>query len=445
VASEDPDAIWKPGYTGEIVHRPTTTRADRPSRRRRLGVAAVGVVVVAAIAILAVPRLTGDSDDTEASALGRIPTHIRERWTARFDQPVGAVTGTADVIVAQAGTELVALDAGSGAELWRVPAPGDARELEVMDGVVVSHDVASHPQTLAGFDLHDGHRLWSKELGQDLQMTLAGDHVVIPGFSAAGMVSSVEFLDPRTAKRLAAFEGQEIAMSSTAIRRRVGHVVEWYDRDSFELRARIDLARLGLDGVRTDGAPTDAGLVIAAYDRAWLLDGDDEVVSSLSLSHKLVAPWSLDELDGSGRYLVLQGVNTTTLLSVRHGELVELWTRPVAPIDWMMDYSRTILTVQQRSVEGSALVRVVDAPTGRAIFSGRQPGLHGPALGRNGFVAGTEPTDDGSWSVVGYDFTGTELWRLPVPSRGWPTLVPGALLTIGGDTDTRATTLTLLS
>jgi hypothetical protein len=445
VASEDPDAIWKPGYTGEIVYHPTTSKADRPSRRRRLLLAAVGVVVLAAIAVLTVPRLSGDSTDTDASALDRIPTHIRERWTARFDQPVGAVTGTADVIVARAGTELVALDAGSGAELWRVPAPGNAGELEVMDGVVVAHDVASHPQTLAAFDLHDGHRVWSKELRQDPQMTLAGDKVVIPGFSAAGMVSSVEFLDPRTGDRLAAFEGQEIAMSSTAIRRRVGAVVEWYDRDTFKLRARIDLARLGLDGIRTDGAPIDTGLVVATYDRAWLLDQDGGVVSSLSLSHKLVAPWSLDELDGSGRYLLLQGVDTTTLLSVRNGELVELWTRPVAPIDWMMDYSRTILTVQHRSIEGAALVRVVDAPTGRAIFSGRQPGLHGPALGRNGFVAGTEPTDDGSWSVVGYDFTGNELWRLPVPSSGWPTLVPGALLTISDDADTSATTLTLLS
>jgi hypothetical protein len=445
VASEDPDAIWKPGYTGEIVYPAAPSAANRPSRRRRFVVAAAGVVVLAAIAIVTVPRLTGDSDGTDASALDRIPTHIRERWTAHFDQPVGAVTGTADVIVARAGPELVALDAGSGAELWRAPASGDAGELEVMDGVLVSHDVASDPQSLAGFDLHDGHRLWFKELRQGPPMTLAGDEVVIPGFSAAGMVTSAEFLDPRTGKRLAAFEGQEIAMSSTAIRRRVGDEVEWYDRETFDLRARIDLARLGLHGLRATGAPTDAGLVIATFNHAWLLDDDGEVVSSLSLSHKLVAPWSLDELDGSGRYLVLQGVDTTTLLSVRNGELVERWTRALAPIDWMMDYSRTILTVQRRGIDGTGLERVFDAATGRAIFSGRQPGLHGPALGRNGFVAGTEPTDDGSWSVVGYDFTGTELWRLPVPSKGWPTLVPGALLTIGGDTGTRATSLTLLS
>jgi outer membrane protein assembly factor BamB len=442
VASEDPDAIWKPGYAGEIVYRPIGP-AQRPSRRRRLVGAGAGVAAAAAIAVLMVPRLTGDRDGTDALALDRIPTQIRERWTARFDRPVGAVTGTDKVIVARAGTDLVALDAGSGTEMWRVPAAGAGGELEVMDGVIVYHDVASHPQSLAGFDVDDGHRLWSKELRQGPPMTLAGDNVVIPGFSAGGMVTSVEFLDPRTGRRLAAFEGEGIAMSSTAIRRRVGDVVEWYDRDTFDLRARIDLAKLGLEGLRTAGAPTDAGLVIATYDRAWLLDGDGEVVSSLSLSRKLVAPWSLDELDGSGRYLVLQGVDATTLLTVRDGELVELWTRPVAPIDWMMDYSRTILAVQQQNIEGTALARAVDAPTGRAIFSGRQPGLHGPALGRNGFVAGTEPADDGSWSVVGYDFNGTELWRLPVPRSGWPTLVPGALLTIDGDA--RATTITLLS
>src|SRR5262249_43750882 len=158
-----------------------------------------------------------------------------------------------------------------------------------------------------------------------------------------------EFLDPQTGTREAAFEGQEVTLSSTSIRRRVGNVSEWYDRNTFDLRAKIDLARLDLDGLRTAGAPTDAGLVLATYDRAWLVDRDGEVVSSLTLSKKLVAPWSLDELDGSGRYLVLQGVNSTTLLSIRDGQLVELWTRPVAPIDWMMDYSRTVLTVQQRS------------------------------------------------------------------------------------------------
>jgi hypothetical protein len=445
VPRDDPDEIWKPGYTGEIVYPTAATASPRPSRRRWLTAVAVVVAAVAATAVVMVPRLSGDDDGTEASALDRIPTQIRARWTARFDGPVGAVTGTEDVIVARAGAELVALDAGSGAELWRVPVPGEAGELEVMDGVVVYHDVADTPQSLAGFDLHDGHRLWSMELRQGPQMTLAGDNVVIPGFSASGMVNFVEFLDPQTGGRLAAFEGQEIALSSTAIRRRVGDVVEWYDRDTFDLRARVDLARLGLHGLRIVGAPTDGGLVLATFDRAWLLDDAGQLVSSLSLSKKLVAPWSLDELDGSGRSVVLQGVDTTTLLTVRDGQLVELWTRPVAPIDWMMDYSRTILTVQQRSSEGSALVRVVDAPTGRAIFSGRQPGLHGPALGRNGFVAGTEPADDGSWSVVGYDFNGAELWRLPVPQRGWPTLVPGALLTIDDDTDARATTLTLLS
>jgi outer membrane protein assembly factor BamB len=444
VASEDPDAIWKPGYTGEIVYRSAPSEARRPSSRRRL-VLGIGVAAVAAMAGLAVPRLTGDREGTDASALDRIPTQIRERWTATLDRPVGPVTGTDDVIVARAGRELVALDAHSGTELWRVAAPGDAGELEVMDGVVVYHDVTGRPQTLAGFDLDGGHRLWSKRLRQGPEMTLAGDNLVIPGFSAGGMVNSVEFLDPRTGSRLAAFEGEDISLSSTAIRRRVDDVVEWYDRNTFDLRARIDLATLGLDGLRTAGAPTDAGLVIATYDRAWLLDADGKVASSLTLSRKLVAPWSLDELDGSGRYLILQGVDTTTLLTVRDGELVELWTRPVAPIDWMMDYSRTIMTVQQRSPEGSAMVGVVDAPTGRAIFSGRQPGLHGPTLGRNGFVAGTEPADDGSWSVVGYDFNGTELWRLPVPKKGWPTLLPGALLTIDDEPDTRATILTLLS
>jgi hypothetical protein len=107
----------------------------------------------------------------------------------------------------------------------------------------------------------------------------------------------------------------------------------------------------------------------------------------------------------------------------------------------MMDHFRTVVTV--RDLEGAE--QVVDASTGRAIFSGRQPGLDGLTLARNGFVAGTESGEDGSWTIVGYDFNGTELWRLPVPERGWPALLPGALLTVDHDTAGRATTLTLLS
>ena len=444
MVTQDPDAIWKPGYTGEVVYRLATTQVTPPPRRRRLVVVGVAVAAAAATAALVVTRLTSDRDAADSSALDRIPTKIRERWTATFDRPIGAVTGTEDVIVAHAGTELVTLDAGSGTERWRVPAPSDIGELGVIDGVVVFHDVSASAPSLAGFDLHDGHRMWSKTLRQGPEVTLAGDSLLIPGFSAGGMVNSVELLDPRTGSRLAAFEGEEITMSSTAIRRRVNDVVEWYDRDTLDLRARIDLVPLGLDRFRTAGAPTDAGLVISTFDRAWLLDGDGAVVSSVSLSQRLDAPWNLDELDGSGRYVVLQGVNTTTLLTVRDGRLQELWTRPVVPVEWMIDYSRTILTVRQLTNEGTGL-QVVDATTGRAIFSGRHPGLHGPALGRNGFVAGTEPDEDGSWSVVGYDFDGMELWRVPVPQRGWPTLVPGALLTIDDDTDARAATLTLLS
>jgi hypothetical protein len=400
-------------------------------------------VAATALGVVAVSRLAGDDDAGGSPALDRIPTQVRERWKATLDRPVAAVTGAGDVVVAQAGTELVSFDAHTGAQRWRVPVPSAAGELEMLDGVVVFHDASNDVQSLTGFDPRDGRRLWSETLRPGPEVTLAGDVLVVPGFSAGGMVKSVEFLDPRTGSRLAAFEGEDISLSSTAIRRRENDVVEWYDRDTFDLRARIDLATVGLDGVRTAGAPTDAGLVIATFDRVWLVDDHGAVLSSSALSEKLTAPWSLDELDGSGRYLVLQGVNATTLLTIRDGRLEELWTRPVAPIEWMIDYSRTVLAMRDGNNQWGPS-QEVDAATGRAIFSGRRPGLHGATLGRNGFVAGADQGDDGSWSVVGYDFAGTELWRLPVPKRGWPTLLPGALVTID-DTDSRVATLTLLS
>jgi hypothetical protein len=110
----------------------------------------------------------------------------------------------------------------------------------------------------------------------------------------------------------------------------------------------------------------------------------------------------------------------------------------------MTDYSRTIFTTEGWN-DGGPLMQVVDAATGRAIFSVRPPRLNGRSLRSNGFVAGTEARDDGTWTAVGYDFDGRELWRLPVPDRGWPTLLPGALLTVGYDAEVRTTRLTLLS
>ncbi len=442
MATQDPDALWKPGYTGEIVY-PAPTQ-ESPPRRRATWLVGAGVVAAIATVGVTVSRLGEEGNAGESSALDRIPTQIRERWTTTLDRPVVSVTGTTDMVVALAGSELVTIDAASGAERWRVPAPAPVGELEVIDGVVVFHDVSPERSSLTAFDVRNGRRVWSKTLRHGPDVTLADDQLVVPGFGAGGMVSSIEFLDPRTGSRLAAFEGEEVSMSSTAIRRRVDDRVEWYDRDTFDLRAGVELAALGLDGFRTAGAPTDAGLVIATFDRAWLLDPDGAVVSTLSFSTKLAAPWSLDELDGSGRYVVLQGVNATTMLTIRDGRLDELWTRPVAPVEWMTDYSRTIFTAERWN-DGDPLMQVVDAATGRAIFSTRPPRLDGLSLSRNGFVAGTEPREDGTWTAVGYDFDGRELWRLPVPDRGWPTLLPGALLTVGHDTEAGTTRLTLLS
>jgi hypothetical protein len=298
VATPDPDAMWKPGYHGEIIY---PVAGVTPPRRRRSTAVGVGVVAAVAVAVTAVAfSLVRDRDSGDSSALDRIPTQIRERWTVTLDQPVGVVTGTDRVIVAHAGAELVTLDAASGTERWRVPAPSDVGAVQMIDGVVVFQDLSRGDESLTAFDVDDGDRLWSRALRRAPAVTLTGDSVVIPGFSAGGMVSSVELVDPRTGRRLAAFEGEEITMSSTAIRRRVDDVVEWYDRDTFDLRDRVDLASLGLGHLRTAGAPTDAGLVVATFDRAWLLDRDGTVVSSLSLSNKLTAPWSVDELDGSG-------------------------------------------------------------------------------------------------------------------------------------------------
>ena len=451
MAARDPDAIWKPGYTGEIVWE------RRPRPRRTWTIVAAPVVALVLAGGLAAWWTTRDGEGREPAS-DRIPTHADERWSVTLDaSSVAAVTGTGDTIVAATGPEprLVALDADSGSVRWRVPAPDESLvSLQIVDGVLVADYLdAGGDQSLAGFDLGDGRRLWSARVAGG-RGSIVSDALIVLRLDRATVTPVVDLIDVTTGNHRASLAADEISTSSTSIIRRQGDHVEWYDPATFERRGRIDLVPLGLERSRFTVVPTDAGVVIATGQKAMLLDASGAVVSSIDLPPGFDPSPTIEELDGSGRYVVLQGATDITMLTIRAGRLETLWSRSARAVDWLIDDSHRFLALLPWGDQPGAYdlnapwMEVVDATSGRPIWAGRlSRSVKGSfsVLAGNGFVAAGASPEFGTPSVAGYAFDGTELWRHPVVAGGRPlTVLPGALVAVE-TAPSGAATLTLLS
>ena len=408
----------------------------------------VGVGVAAALVTggLVLALLVGDGGAGDSSSAERAPTELSERWAATLEGPVSALKGTEDMIVALTGTEpmLVGFDVESGAQRWRAPAPrGYLASMDVIDQVVVLRYLHSDGGSVAAFDVTSGRALWSKALMRGREPFVAGEPVM-RGFDR-NVVAHVDLFDPMTGASRGSIDGDEVSFSSTSIHAQADGVIELFDRRTFEIQGRVDLAELGVDQFRATAASTDAGLVVATFERAMLLDDEGEVVSAVAFSTRLDAPWVLDELDGSGRFLLLQGQTRAMVLTVRDGTLVELWTRRARVVDWFLDDSHQILVVQSNDQNMESRLELVDATSGDSIWTGRElvfPADSSPIVrGGNGFIAGAE---DDPFTLVAYSLDGSSLWRLPVGDRDWITMVGAALVTVDRTAPSRAT-LTLLS
>ncbi len=421
----------------------------------------VGVVPVAAVVIIAGglaawwTRRDGAGDEP---ATDRIPAHAVERWSVTLDaSSVAAVTGTGDSIVAAVGPEpqLVALDAGTGTERWRVPAPDQSLiSLDVVDHIVVADYLdAGGDQSLAGFDLGDGRRLWTARVARG-RGSIVSDAMIVPRLEREQVTAVVDLLDVTNGIQVGALAADEIWMTSTSIILRQGDHVEWYDPGTFERWGRIELATLGLERFKAAVAPTEAGVVVATSQQAILVDASGTVISSVPLSTERDGPPTLDELDGSGDHVVLQGATNITMLTVRAGRLQVLWTRSARAVDWLIDDAHQLLAIlpwgdQPGAYDlGAPWMEIVDATSGDPIWAGRLTrSVEGSfsVLGRNGFIAAGVSPGDGPPSVAGYAFDGTELWRHPVLAGERPlTLLPGALVTVDTTASGEAT-VTLLS
>lgn len=159
----DPDAIWKPGYSGGDRNRPSASgRPERDTQRPSSGT--IGVLVAVAVAVLVVAGLAWDARRRDER-----PPHSAVPWSATFDTDVAsALTSDPDVVVALVDrpNTLIGLDHRTGSERWRVLTAGAAATgLDVVDGVaIVRHVEADASGRAVAVDTSTGDILWSVAL-----------------------------------------------------------------------------------------------------------------------------------------------------------------------------------------------------------------------------------------------------------------------------------------
>jgi len=185
--SSDPDALWKPGFAGEVVY-PTrdpvpAPRLSRSLRHHRVLVGAT-IVVAALVAVtaIAITRLGGDPAQAAAP---RLPLHGTERWSVTMPGQVWHITASDDVVLAAAhgsDARITALRADTGAELWS--RSGDRARLAAVgimgDTALFLTSPSRGDDDLVGVDLHSGVERWRQPMPTKGSMVqVAGHHVLV--------------------------------------------------------------------------------------------------------------------------------------------------------------------------------------------------------------------------------------------------------------------------
>jgi outer membrane protein assembly factor BamB len=453
----DPDALWKPGFAGEVVY-PTRDPVPTPHpARRRRGWRVVGVIAAPAVIAVVATVMRWRSDEAAAAvAEPRLPTGVTTRWSVALPGQVWDLTVSDDVVLAAAhGSQLriAALAADTGAELWSRHADQAA-----LAAVGVLGDTAlflSSPtrgdDDLVGIDVHTGTERWRRpQPTKDSTVLVEDHHVVVTRTIAAGQVGAgvgdlagVDLIDPHDGSIRASIDGPAVDLGRTEVTVREGDTFDVYDLDTFERTAHVTIPALG--GAAAALVVTPHGVVAVSSDRARLLGADSRVIAEVALdpTPPITAPTAFAF---GGHVGALVG-KTLTVLQVDEGRLGTAWSRDALVVDGAFA-ARPLLAIAPADADDQAVadvpIDVVDATTGEPVWSGHalMPS-DGPILTASGFVA-TAP--DGDESIMfGVDPAGRTLWTQPVGRAALTTIGAGALLEVRPTPgDATSSTVTLL-
>jgi hypothetical protein len=472
----DPDAIWKPGFTGEVVyerrtvperwrappglpaaeaaapradpaddlevHDPAADPSAPPSHRagatpwRAVGVTAA-VVVAAALAV-AVTRSGGRRED-DSSAIDRIPTTAAAQWSTSIGGDVTAVTGTDDVVVAVAdATTLTAVDRRTGSVRWsRTLAPLQVQDVTVVDGVVVAattHAGVRFGDRLIGVDAGSGDERWRLPLADNVGAWMDGHEVIVPHVRRHHPVlRGLDLIDPHTGATVRSITGDDIGFTGDDVQVRDGDTFRVYDLATFEPTAVVVLPALRGEPARI--VTTAAGTLAVTSSQAALFDERGALVSSVPLGPSTAdyVPFSWD-LHG---IVVVQIDDVVKAVTVRDGRVEVAWSRRGNLLDRTGDGERARVAVMPPDGPldpmTGALAAVWEASTGATIWTGKVPTRPDgfDVLTGNGFVAEQATGDSFRRAIAGIGLDGTVLWRHRVRRGSDTALVDGAVIELG--------------
>ena len=172
----DPDALWRPGFTGSWGY--PVIAVPRPRRRRWPWGVAVGAVLAATAIVLA-----GFAGGEAGGATG-FPDTAVERWSldlAGFEVGLVARDDGLVVLSDRRGGRLLAIDAGDGERRWEGRLPkGFVADLQVADGAVLAlvREVGGD-EVLVALDPADGSPRWAVPLGRAQVLAVGAAGIVV--------------------------------------------------------------------------------------------------------------------------------------------------------------------------------------------------------------------------------------------------------------------------
>jgi hypothetical protein len=495
MSSEDPDAIWRPGFRGEITYprrddgqparrqpfAPAPSRDDasadveppgvtaatppptsvpvRRSRRGRFLACGVVTTIVAVVAFTGV----GSSDSLRAPQL---PSSPRQQWAVTV---VGELNRSANVLATDdtvvvpldRAPFLVAFDVHSGAERWRadtITAP--VVSLHALNGAAVAITGTGRDVSMTVYDLDDGSMRWTRPINAPgAGPVITADLIGIATDDTDGPTSTttLEVFDTGSGETTAAVTGDSIQVRDDSVIVRRGRALQLLDPVTLEPLAdplNVDaLAALEPD-VTLEALATDAGVLLATVDTATLINNMGTTISTVQL-----APAQ----PGDVGYLRLTAVSDTqsmlvtphsvTLLATNHGALEALWGGPGLLAGTHFDNNHQLVALFEPPAspgagQGIALT-VIDTTNDRAVWAGTMPIglLQRNVLTATGFLAGTPtaPADTPDPPAVAYDLEGRSMWALPIADAADTIVLHDAIITATVHPLTDATTISRYS
>ena len=439
MSDRDRDALWRPGFTGEVSSsRPAAGRRRRWPRRAAL--VALGVAIATVGALLAHRTLVERADESDITDLPRLPQQVAREWGV--DVPavrISHVTGSRQLVVFAVDSHvIVALDGASGARRWQASVDGRVSAVRLIGDrtLVQASPTGAQAARITAFDRADGQEVWRRDVDAGADVSIGGGQVLLARRTGA-TATAVEVIDATTGTTRTIIGGDDVTWDDRTIQRRMGTDVELIDRASLRTVADVDLAPLGLPlDDRVAAVRTPSGVVVVAGDDAVLVGEHGDISDSIEIPDLADATGAvrIDALDRTGSLIALQRGDELVVVEALADQLQQRWSERAWLIDHHADTAGGLVALA--TVDGSIVTlpaRVVDAGTGALRWRGAIPLQRASPMqlfAADGVVTVAPKGGRGGAGISGFDLDHRPLWFQPLADSTTAVLVDQALVTL---------------